>query len=226
MRHFSLPSAGHFVNHVELGSPDFLIGIQDPVGRANERLFEVDRILDDRDNGQMVPVPDETLGHRRAVAVRDAVALKPAEFQVRGRDHQRVAVPLARRKARPRVRGMPRRMRPAVEPDQASGLPERAEQFVSDDLLRDRVHFSVDTDVGGPPQRVRGWMRLGLMLAKRQDRRVPTVGLETAGVVQRNSGVVAEVGSGNAVRLVFVVERRPVARRRRVGRGRDWRRPA
>jgi len=54
-------------------------------------------------------------------------------------------------------------------------------------------------------------VRLGLVLAQRQDRGVPAVGLEAPGVVDRQPGIVAEFGTWDAVRLVFVIERGPLA---------------
>ena len=63
-------------------------------------------------------------------------------------------------------------------------------------------------------------MRLGLMLAERQNRGVPAVGLQAAGVVERKAGVVAELGTGNAVRLILVIERGPLAGHVPLGKGR------
>src|SRR5215469_15723017 len=55
-------------------------------------------------------------------------------------------------------------------------------------------------------------MRLRLVLAQRQDRRVPAVSLQAGGVVDRQPEVVAELGTGNAVLLILVVARGPLAR--------------
>jgi hypothetical protein len=54
-------------------------------------------------------------------------------------------------------------------------------------------------------------MWLGLMLAQREDRRVPAVGFQAAGIVQRDASVVTELRPGNAMRLIFVVQGSPVA---------------
>ena len=61
----------------------------------------------------------------RLVAARHAVAADPAHLQVRGRDGEHVAVPLAGRESLPGVRRVFRRMRTAVHPDRALGLPAR-----------------------------------------------------------------------------------------------------
>src|SRR5262245_7862686 len=107
---------------------------------------------------------------------------------------------------------MRRRVRTSVQPDRARRLSERSKQFEADRLLCDWIEDARDPDVRRSPQRVRGWMRLRLMLTQRQDRRVPAVGLEASRIVQRNSGVVAEIGARNAVWLIFVVQGSPVAR--------------
>src|SRR4029453_9447440 len=99
-----------------------------------------------------VSVTDETLGHRRLVAVRDAVALQPSNFQVRGEDRERVSIPPSGRESCPSVRGMRGRMRTAGEPQHSRRLTEGAEQLVSDRLLRDRIEFSTDADIGRPAQ--------------------------------------------------------------------------
>jgi hypothetical protein len=82
VRHLALTSYGDLVDHIELCATNVLVRIQHPVGRADERLFEVDRIVDNRDDSQMVSMPDEALGHRRPVAVRDAITLQPAGLQM------------------------------------------------------------------------------------------------------------------------------------------------
>ena len=53
-------------------------------------------------------------------------------------------------------------------------------------------------------------MRLRLVLAQRQDRGVPAVSLQPTGIIERDSGVVTEFGTWNAVRLVLVIQGRPV----------------
>ena len=55
----------------------------------------MDRVLDNRHDGQDVAVADESLRHRRAVAVHDTVALEPPRLQVRGEYNERVSVPSA-----------------------------------------------------------------------------------------------------------------------------------
>src|SRR6185295_16298915 len=63
-------------------------------------------------------------------------------------------------------------------------------------------------------------MGLGLMLAEREDRGIPAVGLETSRVVDRQPGIIAELGTRNTVRLILVIERAPFARDVALGQGR------
>src|SRR5678815_5872255 len=139
MRHLTLRPSSDLVNHIELRATDLHAGIEHPVGRPDEWLFEIDRIVDDRYDSENVAVPDEALGHRRLVAVRDTVALQPAGFQVGGEYRERVTIPPCRREAGPRVCGMSGWMRSAIKPQHARRLPECTEQLVPDRLLRNRI---------------------------------------------------------------------------------------
>jgi hypothetical protein len=99
----------------------------------------------------------------------------------------------------------------AVEPDHAGGLTECAEQFVSEELLRDRIHFLPNPDVGRAPQRVGGRMGLGLVLPQGQDGRVPAIRLQARGIVDRQPGVVAERRPRDTMLLIFVIAPAPLA---------------
>src|SRR5687767_7113298 len=110
MRHLPPSPYGDLVDHVELCPPHFLIRVEDPVRGANEWLFEVDGVIDHGHDHQVVAMPDESFRHRRPVAVRYAVALKPAGLEMRGRDLERVAVPPGGRETGPRVGGVRGRM--------------------------------------------------------------------------------------------------------------------
>ena len=85
---------------------DQLMRIERPVRRAYKRFSEIHRIVDDRDERERLAVPDEVFGEHRLIAARDAVAPNPSHLQVRRRDGEHVALPLARRKPLPRVRGV------------------------------------------------------------------------------------------------------------------------
>ena len=75
------------------------------------RLREVHGVRDDHDVRQHVAVADVVLDERRQVAARDAAAAVELFLDVRRRDREDVAVPLARREAHVRVRHVRRRMR-------------------------------------------------------------------------------------------------------------------
>ena len=141
VRHVALLTARDLVHDVELRAPDLLTRVQHPVRGADERLLEIDGIVHDRDDRQVVAMTDEPLGHRRPVAVRDAVALQPAGLEMRGEHRELVAVPSRRREAGPGVGGVRGRMRPAIEPEHARRLAEGAEQLVADRLLGDRIEL-------------------------------------------------------------------------------------
>ena len=68
---------------------------------------------------------------------------------------------------------------------------------------------------------IRPVVHLALVLAQRQARGVPAVGRQTRAVGQRQPGVVAQLGPGNAIRLILVIPRTPLADQAHLGpRGR------
>ena len=154
----------------------------------------------------------EVLGEHGLVAARDAVAADPPHLQMRGRHRQHVAVPLAGREPLPRVRGVLGRMRTAVHPDRPLGLLPRDVRVVRDELLRGAVELAPDAQVRGAARRVVGGVRLALVLGQREDRCVPAVAVQAARLVDRQAEIVADVGPGNALRLILVKPRGPLAR--------------
>ena len=80
------------------------------------------------------------------------------------------------------------------------------------DPLRLRIHDGIDAQVGESTHRVVGAVRPALVLAHhRNPIGVVAVGPQPRGVVDRNAGVVAKLGTGNAVGQILVVKGRPVA---------------
>ena len=100
---------------------DLLMRIQGEVGRADERLGEIHRIVDEDDPRQIVAVADEMFGDDRQIAARNPVAANPSHLEMRRGDRQHVAFPHAGREALPRVSGVVGRMRAAVHPDRPLG---------------------------------------------------------------------------------------------------------
>ena len=90
---------------------------------------------------------DVALGQHRAVALRQAVAPVPHLLDVRGADHQRVALEPAGREPHPGVLGVGRGVRPPVHPDDAV-LLEVADALVDgDNLLGLEVAFLPDAQL-------------------------------------------------------------------------------
>src|SRR4029450_3636976 len=82
------------------------IGGLHPLRSADERLFQVDRIVDERHQRQIVAVADEMFGHDSVRAARNAVALNDAVFHVCRRDRQLIAFQLAGRETVPGMLGV------------------------------------------------------------------------------------------------------------------------
>src|SRR5207237_8196212 len=101
--------------------------------------------------------------------------------------------PMPERETRPGMRRIRAKWRTAVQPDLTRGLAERAEDLVTDRLLRDRVEDFRDADVRRAAKRIRRRMRLRLVLAQREDRRVPAVRLRPCGVAHRQPEIIAHV---------------------------------
>ena len=87
--------------------------------------------------------------------------------------------------------------------------------------LRRVVDVERDAQVADAAEPVGGRMRLALVLGQRQQRRVPAVGAQPRGVVDRQAGVVADLGARHALDLVFVKDRRPHATQIDLRRGRS-----
>ena len=211
MRHVALLALdfGHVLTRIRR---DLLMRIESPVRRTHERLGQIHRIRDHRDQRQVVVVAHEVLGEHGLVAARDAVAANPPHLQMRGRHRQHVAFPLAGREPLPRVRGVLGRMRTAVHPDRPLGLLPRDVRVVRHELLRRAVELAPDAQVGGAARRVVGGVRLALVFGQREDRRVPAVPVQAARFVDREAEIVADVRPWNALRLILVEPRRPLAR--------------
>ena len=173
------------------------------VARAHVGLGHVDRVAHDRHERQDVAVADEMLGHRGAIAAGDAVAADPAFLQVRRRDGEDVAFPLAGGEAHRRVHGVGAGVRPAVHPDRALGAPREVVDLDGDELLRVPVALFPDAD-RREAGRVVGGVDAALVLGQRDERRVPGVGAEPHGVGDRDAGVVAELGARQTVGFVLV----------------------
>ena len=81
-----------------------------------------------------------------------------------------------------------------------------------DDLLRGRILIAPHAQIADAAEAVGRRMGLALMFGQRQQRGIPRQRAHARRLGNRQSGVVADVRSGNPLGLVFVKERRPHAR--------------
>ena len=154
---------------------------------------------------------EEPLGHVRAVAERETVAPHPPRLQMAGLDDEHVAFPSPGREALPGVRIEVRRMRTAVGPDLAPLLhPLDVRVDLADREVR-LVEVIGDPQVADAAEAVGRWMRLARVLLHRQDAGVPRLASHPSGIVDRQTQVVADLGTRRAFDLVLVHDRRPDA---------------
>jgi hypothetical protein len=183
-----------------------------PVRRANERLGEIHRVLDDGDQGQILAMADEVLHESGLLAPRNAVAPKPALLEMSGGHLEHVAFPLTGREALPRVLRVGGWTRTSVHVDHALRQHPHHRGVPRDYILRYGIHCARNPHAGRTAGGVVGRMRLALPLQHRPFARVPRIGSQTCGVVDRQSQVVADLGAGAALRKVFVESLSPAAR--------------
>ena len=133
----------------------------------------------------------DELRHRVHVARLRPAAFQVAVLEVRGRDLQRVADPLAGREPGPAVRRLRRRMRPAVHEDRTV---ERAHELDVIDLhlARERILFLEDARAAEAAPLMRRRVRPALIFRRAPDRLGGRVRAQTPGVVERDAEVVAE----------------------------------
>ena len=152
----------------------------------------------------------------RLVAHRQAVAPHPALLQVSGLDDQHVASIAAGRETHPRVRRVRAWMRPAVHVDRPGLFVGAVVVLDRDQILRLRVPFLPDPEVGRATVDVRGDVHAALLFGQRDARGIPAVGELPRGFVDRQPEIVHELGSRNALEKVFLISRLPHARKVRL----------
>ena len=185
--------------------------IEDELLALHQRLGEVHGIRDRADARHQIAVAHEIFRERRQIALRHAVPPQPALLDVRGRDHEHVALPLAGREAHPRVRRVRGRMRAAIHID-GPLLVERADAVLDgDEIARPRLPVFPDRDVGGAAIDVRRHVHPALLLRQRQPVRVPALGVPAGAVRQRQPGVVAKLRARHALAEILLIARRPGA---------------
>src|SRR2546422_958549 len=188
---------------------DLLARIHDPICSTNEWFGEIHRVLNNADEGQVVPVPDEMLGENRAVAPGNTVTPDPADLEMRGRHRQHVPVPFPGREPLPGVSRVFRRMRTSIHPDRSFRSLPRDVRMICNELLRVLIDFLPHAQIRRAPRGVVRRMRLALMLRQREQRRIPAVASQAGCIVDWKAEVVADFRTGNALRLIFMKPRSP-----------------
>ena len=179
---------------------------------SDERFVEIDRVVEDHRDRQRVVVPDVGLGHRGLVARLHAVAPDHVVGHVRGVGHEHVPLPLAGGEPAGRVGRVLRRVQPAVHPDRVGRTVDRAAESPRDDPAGNRIEVGDDPQVLRSHHHVLRGVQDALPLGHRLQRHLVGVGAGAAFVVQRDAGVIADVGSGRALDPVFVDPVGPRAR--------------
>jgi hypothetical protein len=114
--------------------------------RANERLFEKNRIVNAPEHRQIRAVPKPMLRHHTVWAGRSAVPLDDPLLHVRGHHCELTVFPTAGGEAVPRMFGVFGRMRTAVHPHDAIGAAPPSRNRVRHQLLCDRIQNPHDPD--------------------------------------------------------------------------------
>ena len=93
------------------------------------------------------------------------------------------------------------------------------------DALCDGIANRIHAHIGQPAHGIVGGVRTALILGNYGDPiRIVAVGPQPGGIVEGQSQVIAQFGTGNAVRKILVVQRRPASREiylREGGRGKE-----
>jgi len=189
----------------------------DVVAIPEERLLEVGRIVDVYVPGQIVAMARKMLGQRGVPATRHAVSAQPAFFQMRRPDAQRLADPLAGGKAHRRMLSIRRRMRTAVHPDRANGVPCEVLHVNRDELLGILVDRLPDANLGKARGIVDG-VNAALVMRQGKDGGVPGARAHETRLVDRQTAVVTELRSGQTIRLILVIEAAPLPHQIDLGR--------
>ena len=151
------------------------------------------------------------LGHGGLVALGKPVAASPALLDVRGVDGQDVAFPLAGRKSHEGMHGVIGRMRTAIHPDGARLFVGADVILDGDYLLGIGVLFFPDPEMQRAMIDVRRNVHAALVFLQREARCVPALGEGPRGIVDGKTGEIAQIGPRNALVIILVMQRAPLA---------------
>src|SRR2546425_1520574 len=147
------------------------------------RLGEINRICRYGKMREPVPVPDEMLDDSSFVTLKRAIRPLPAAFDVRCVDGQDVAFEFSRRKSRPGVLRIRRRMWTSIHPDRSKSLADLGVHFDGNEPLRNEVSFFPETVVPRSVIKIRWDVTCTLMLPDRNPRRVPGQSVEAPRII-------------------------------------------
>ena len=199
-----------FLHHPAWIGRDLLPQLQAVIAGADQRLFEMDRIVRDGDPGQVVAIADQELGHRRLVAAGQAAAAHVVFLEVGGGDLEHDADPPAGGIAGPGVRGVLRGVPAPVRVDRPVHRAQPLRMVGGDpsgnwvDFLPDSRRRRTACDVVRP---VGSTLPFGQAL----DRRIPQLCAPARAVVDRDTEELAEFGPGNPLLAILMHERPPVS---------------
>ncbi len=201
----------HLLGHFAGIRIDGLLRREFPIGGADERLGEIDRIGDDADQRQKIAVANPVLHQRGAIAARNSIPADVALLEMRGGDGELIAFPFSGRESLPGVRLVFGWMRTAIHPDGSFlGLPLHV-RVVGDHLLRLVINVLPNSQIGRAARSVVGWMGTALPLRQRRDGCIPTVRAKPGCIRDGQAQIVAEFRTGDSLGLVFVIARPPLA---------------
>src|SRR6266850_1563112 len=167
---------------------------------------------------EKVAMPEIVLRQGCLIAFRQAVAPNPALLDMRCVYSERIAFPVSCRETHEGVRRFFGRVWTAVHPD-GPPLFVRADVLLDcNQTLRLRILFFPDPQIQRPTINVGNDVNAALMLRNRQPACVPAQGELACAVRDRKTGVVDELRSGTAFRLVFMNDGLPISREVQTGR--------
>ncbi len=186
--------------------------VEEKIIRPNQRRGQVNRIVQDGHVGHDISVPQKMLGHGGLIAFRKPVAASPALLDVRGVDGQNIAFPLAGGKSHEGMRRIVGRMRAAIHPDGARLLVGADVILDRNHLLGKRILFFPDPEMQRTMIDVWRDVYAALVFLQREARCVPGLCESARGVVNWKPSEIAQIGPRNALVIIFVMQRAPLAR--------------
>ena len=208
----------HFFYDIARIRGDLLVQYQTILLTSNERLRQIDRIINNIEPRQDVTAPYPVCGYGYQITVLDTVSPKIFFFEVSGRYFQRVAFPFPGGEAAPGVRCILRRMSASVQVD---GVINGTQPFSVKciDLPCDGIYFLRDSQLGRPAINISESMRSALPFGQSLNRCSPGFASRSGRVAHRNSKPVTDVRIPNAI---FVAIGSPFPRK--INLGERWNR--